>query len=1165
MDKIKDTTTKQLLEDNILQYLADNKKKIQIAKNPELEVRFGTNPQLKKPITMVDYDNILQKLLSIGFKPEFPEGVHILRIYSEKPKTKGVFANIRTEINGLYWIQQYCKTNSIDKILNHSAFQKESNTVKFTQKITPIDATGNSLRDAVFPNHNFKVSYKLEKDYSISSDDPEIQDIMVHWTETKKIFRFINRIHLIHPDYDFAIDMSIVKMGSTSGEKRTQVPFHTIQEAQVFKNLPTYEVEFELINDNFLTIEMQEGLKKIQKCIQQGVRIVLGAIQKTNYPIGYDVIDDILTKYMKLVNGNQYQPRRLTNKDFVGPQPITLELENLNTIENTRDTNIVSIRENYCVTEKADGERHLLYIATDGSLYLIDTNLNVVNTGYFTKNKNAFNSLFDGEFIRKDKMKNSLQLFACFDLYFYGGKDVRALPFIFTVPLEDNNNINTDVEKYRLSLLQSIITKLELTTNISIDHKCMFSVECKSFEISTPQISIFQCCEKILSFIKNGLCRYETDGLIFTPCSFGVGLNGKGMGQIANNKITWNSAFKWKPAEFNSVDFLVSFKKDKNGKDEIHEFVEEGVSTNLVSLSSLRRYKTLILHCGFSIKQHGFPNGFDMVLDGNFAEETVDENDNTYKPYPFMPTNPYDTSACLANVFLKTNGNNDEFVFTEEGEFFEANTIVEFKYVPTNALHWRWIPMRIRHDKTADLLQNGRNFGNDYNVANSVWHSIHYPVKEEMLITGEGIPEFDVDISNVYYNAKNQKQFLTDALKEFHNRYVKFNLITRLSNYGDTLIDFCVGKAGDMSKWERSRLQFVYGIDISKDNITNPIDGACARYIQKCRKNKKDKNLFTAIFLQGNTSKNIRNGNAFGDDRYRKINFAIFGRGAKDRTQIGVVPYKHYGIGSNGFNISSCQFAMHYFFENINTLHSFLRNVCECTKLGGYYIATCYDGNQIFQWLQNKSAGQSMTVLKKDTKILEIVKEYNEDTFPDNEMSLGYKIKVFQESIDQYIEEYLVNFTLLIQLMRDYGFEIITAEEAKGFGFPSGCGSFKDLYLQMMQEIRNNPNLQKNVGMATQMSDEEKTISFLNKYCIFKKVNDVPHPENVQKIEKKEQEEINELLYGEKTKPAQYQSISQPQSTQTKSTSKQKKTSFRKSNSKISIQKYKPIEPELLG
>jgi hypothetical protein len=106
MDKIKDTTTKQLLEDNILQYLADNKKKIQIAKNPELEVRFGTNPQLKKPITMVDYDNILQKLLSIGFKPEFPEGVHILRIYSEKPKTKGVFANIRTEINGLYWIQQ---------------------------------------------------------------------------------------------------------------------------------------------------------------------------------------------------------------------------------------------------------------------------------------------------------------------------------------------------------------------------------------------------------------------------------------------------------------------------------------------------------------------------------------------------------------------------------------------------------------------------------------------------------------------------------------------------------------------------------------------------------------------------------------------------------------------------------------------------------------------------------------------------------------------------------------------------------------------------------------------------------------------------------------------------------------------------------------------------
>ena len=46
-------------------------------------------------------------------------------------------------------------------------------------------------------------------------------------------------------------------------------------------------------------------------------------------------------------------------------------------------------------------------------------------------------------------------------------------------------------------------------------------------------------------------------------------------------------------------------------------------------------------------------------------------------------------------------------------------------------------------------------------------------------------------------------------------------------------------------------------------------------------------------------------------------------------------------------NVSSIQFALHYMFENTETLHNFLdMNIAECTKLGGYFIGTSYDGKK---------------------------------------------------------------------------------------------------------------------------------------------------------------------------------------------------------------------------
>ena len=69
---------------------------------------------------------------------------------------------------------------------------------------------------------------------------------------------------------------------------------------------------------------------------------------------------------------------------------------------------------------------------------------------------------------------------------------------------------------------------------------------------------------------------------------------------------------------------------------------------------------------------------------------------------------------------------------------------------------------------------------------------------------------------------------------------------------------------------------------------------------------------------------------------------------SKDITTMEKGVYESYGIGIEGFNISSCQFAFHYFFENVVTLENFMTNLSQCTKLGGHFIGGCYDGKTLF-------------------------------------------------------------------------------------------------------------------------------------------------------------------------------------------------------------------------
>lgn len=1016
----------------------------------EFEVRFGTK---QGKITKIDYDNVIKKLKSLGFKLESNVPTDNLRIMFEGNK-------VRCNISGLENITNYCKNNSLNKInVGSFEFISKEYPVINSQELKPFDNT----------DFNFRVSYQHEKKIS---DVTLTESILTPWKDLKKTFRYINRISYVNSKFpNIRVDLSVVKSSiKTNYGYKSE---YTIKSSNIFNNSETYEIEIEVLpNQSLSNSETLADLKKV-------IKFVICGLQETNYPISkkeqllvlYNyakiIKQDKQNKLEKIVKMDQFDDKKQgeaerykSTNNFIGPNQITLQFNNI--IEDPTKQQSDNINNNYTVTEKADGLRKLLYVDYQGKIYLITTNMKVQFTGMITSDKTLFNSILDGEHILFNKKKEFLNSFAIFDIYFINNNDVRTLPLY----VKDEKNCRYNIFKqYATAINKS-------SSNIAKNNVNVMRIHSKKFYISTTS-SIFSHCNTILNNIKNGEYEYETDGLIFTPALLGVGQENNG-DLIENKKKTWTHCFKWKPAEFNTVDFLVTTKKNKTlGKDEISEYFQKGQS--LSNENQILQYKTLTLRCGFSPRNL---NPLQQLIDDQI---NIKINNNTYTPKAFYPTDPVDTEAHICNIKLTKDLKGTLQMTTEEGDVFTDNTIVEFKYDLTKPPHWRWIPIKVRYDKTAKYLSGEKEYGNSYDVANSNWKTIHQPITHEMISTGKGIPN-SVD-NDVYYNRDN-KISKTVAMRNFHNKYIKHILINNVSKPDDTLIDFAVGKAGDLNKWKTSRLSFVFGIDVSKDNIENKVDGACVRYIKQSNKQKNFPNIMFAV---GNSQYNFKEGNGFTTDKSKVIYNAVIGRGSNDPSMIGKGVHKNYGKGKDGFNIASCQFALHYFFEDVNSLKGFIRNVSENTKVGGYFIGTCYDGSLIFNKLRNLQKGDIYNVSKDKTTILEITKQYDDTEFNNDSSCLGYAIEVLQETINVKWKEYLVNFNYLVRVMENYGFSLLSTQELKDINMPNSLGNFGELFNKMKLDTKNHHHY----GEAINMTPEEKEISFLNKYFIFKKNKNV--------------------------------------------------------------------------
>ena len=1031
-----ETMQKEITTELLLKTFIETKDKLGIDTSAELEIRFGNRNNEK--ITKNRFDSTIIYLLSKGFVFE-NSGVTYLNTSID---------NIRIKIDNVINIQKFCNMNQLpenDDIENGYSYMKKTQYL-----INDKPAIVN------YDDFNFRISYSKETRLTVKNE--LIEALKSNWTISKKNFRLITRYTLIHPEYLIKVDLSIVRDAYNTN----------IRDSNIFKNTQKYEIELEVNNSI-------EQLEQLNNMIFKISKYILCGLQNTNFPVSYNELKDISKKYLELIGvpGNEIIPN-----NFIGPSSVTLQISNI-TPPNT-NSNAINIRANYCVTDKADGERKLLYININGKIYLINTQCAIEFSGAITKNEELFNTLLDGEHIKYNKNGSFTNIYAAFDIYFLSTIDVRGLEF----KGKKIKTKETKEVKYRWDLLDNALKSLN-PMMINTAQSSPLRIELKTFYDITEDVSLFKACESIQRNIDSNNYEYNTDGLIFTPLNYGVGLTETDK-KIKSYKHTWDLSFKWKPAEFNTIDFLITTKKTASKTDFIGNKYDTG--TDVQKLDQIIQYKTLILRVGYDVRKHGYANPYQYIIDDNIPLLSNTENNDSFKPVQFIPSNPYDPDAGLMNIELKLDAMNEKQMFTEENEVIEDNTIVECRYDISKPKGWRWIPLRIRYDKSAEYRSGFKSYGNAYHVAQNNWFSIHNPISLSMITTGNDIPEvYDEDI---YYNEspdeKGEKK--AKGLRDFHNLVVKNRLIYSISKPGDILIDYAVGRGGDLPKWNSAKLAFVFGIDYSKDNILNPMSGVCSRYL-----NYKQKfvGLPTALFVHGNSNKNIKDTSAFNSEQDKAIVQAIFGVGKKEGLPKGVI--KSFGIANEGFNISSIQFALHYMFENIDTLNEFLINIAQCTKLNGYFIGTCFNGKKIFKLLNSLKEKETYTYFNEEEnyKLLQITKQYTNSSFNDDISSLGYAIDIYQSSINKNIREYLVNFDYFTMLLENYGFVPLTNEELKKIGFNKSVDSFEVLYDEMLTNIKSKKIKVSNVGDAEKMLKSEKEISFLNNYFIFKKVRNV--------------------------------------------------------------------------
>jgi hypothetical protein len=234
------------------------------------------------------------------------------------------------------------------------------------------------------------------------------------------------------------------------------------------------------------------------------------------------------------------------------------------------------------------------------------------------------------------------------------------------------------------------------------------------------------------------------------------------------------------------------------------------------------------------------------------------------------------------------------------------------------------------------------------------------------------------------------------------------------------------------------------------------------------------------VFVIGNSTRDIVNGEAGATPEERDILRSVFGRFEPEGPVPKYVQSVMAGSYRAGADVAACMFALHYFFENIESLNGFIKNLSETVKIGGLFIGCCFDGDKVFNLLRSVEKGRSKVGKIEDTPVWSITKDYDrEELLPDDE-SVGLAIDVEFISIGTTHKEYLVPFELLKKKLKAIGFELLEKKDLDELGLNNSTNTF-DASFEMSKKGKKKYVI----------PDTVKEFSFLNRWFIFKRMGEV--------------------------------------------------------------------------
>jgi 2-polyprenyl-3-methyl-5-hydroxy-6-metoxy-1,4-benzoquinol methylase len=397
-----------------------------------------------------------------------------------------------------------------------------------------------------------------------------------------------------------------------------------------------------------------------------------------------------------------------------------------------------------------------------------------------------------------------------------------------------------------------------------------------------------------------------------------------------------------------------------------------------------------------------------------------------------------------------------------------------------------WIPIRIREDKTR-IYKKGSfsKTANSLPVAINIWRSIHNPISKELIIGKASLLDREIsseiqgktlEADDIYYTRGiPRRSLLSYNMITFHNIGINDRLYM-VPEKRNSLLELACGQASDLSRWMKGNYNFVFGIDYAKDNIYKANDGAYARMIKEYnrfnREKTKEKGFFpNIVFAAGDCAADIKSGASGVDDESKEIMRVVMNNNYK----INKPHYKHIiGRGAAKFDVVTCMFAIHYFFESEEKLNGFLSNVGNNLKTGGTFIATFMDGNSVERALGEEGIVEGRKILNNTNVLIwAIIKRFTK------EMNYNKKVDVFIENTQRLIPEYLVNFDFLVEKAKEFGLVLEATE----------------LYSETFQKLKDkiSPLEEKQTELDKSLleldkQDVQKKFSFLNRWVIFKKI-----------------------------------------------------------------------------